>query len=59
MNLGVIYHFYLSLMKVALMKHRNDVSMCIVCTVGTRQATGYCLMLQKMFVPCSLPRIST
>jgi len=46
-------------MKVALMKQRKDVSMRIGSTVGVWQATGYCLMLQKMFVPWSLPRTST
>lgn len=54
-----IDHSYLSLMKVELIKHRNDVSIRIVNTLGIRQATGYCLMLQKMFVPWSLPRTST
>lgn len=52
-------YIYLSLMKLAFMKQRNEVSMRAVRTAGVWQTIGYCLMLQNMFVPWSLPRIWT
>lgn len=49
---------YLSLMKLAFMKHRKEQSIRIRSTLGVGIAIGYCLMLQKTSVSSILPRTS-
>lgn len=46
-------------MKLALTKLRNEVPRRTVRTAGVLWTIGYCSTLQNMFVPWSLPRIST
>lgn len=50
---------YLSLMKLALMKQKKPESMRVISRPGILLATGYCLVLQKISVPCILPSFST